>query len=887
MAEHYKFFDSIDGEDERSYTADEFAEYFRQVISSGILNGGTNLQVVCSGTDMDVQIKEGYAWLEGYLYKIDVEPLAFTLDAAHPTQDRIDRVVIRLDKRLEHRYVKAFILKGTPAGNPTVPAITRDENTYEISLAQVKVIGGKSFVAQSEITDERLNTIVCGLANSLVTADTTDIYNQFQDWYNSKTVQWQQEWNDWWVLHPDQYDNDWETWRANAEQRFENWFTNQQTEGFVMANEKGQPGGIPTLDADAKVPHEQLPALDFAPLNDDGVVEAKYLLGDYLKSYPVGQGVTTEKDKLYNIDGSGKLVPIDKTWAVTNVFPNRLNTDNAGATIGLSNGKFVYFRHSSSTSGSLRYLNYIYYELDTDEGIKIIYSGSVPVETEDYSSTERPRVGLFHNGSVIFVVYIRTVSSTYYAQMLTFTWNATNISYRSKVLDVPCTYSIRAILKTANDQCLLIAHHMYDYSTYISLVNISSSGSIQIQDNPFVNANKYFGQQLYMSDTFPLTIYLENSAGYLLYRPGSNDPDYQAGSGRTVILRCVKSSSSEISVNKSFVEDNALTTAIYGADNSIVVTIGSSEILIGYNGKIFRFVPTGVTLTFSSHNLGNNGLTGIFVNQGVKKGVWVTTSEIKIFDIVTPTSSSVDVQNIQTIKPFASLSGFSGQPSVGQSTFQYDDAKETLTFSDAKGTQIIIGKVYPLSDAVICKEDGKVAGQTCRCSLGSIKSYPIGNQSLQIGGIYYLRADTMQISPEPSGLQDFFLGRYLGNNTFRSIEKGSYKALQSFSFSNSQKTHFIYRVHVGFLASRGEIRARNNIISNNPYMTIFGRDIKELQRSYYHYYDYPVDYLTTGDLTVPNIFPPNAPLIRINGEYIEFFIAGSNNFSFAGILEVE
>jgi hypothetical protein len=108
VTEKFRFFDSVDGEDERYYTADEFAEYFRQLISSGIFNGGTNLQVTCTGTDMNVQINEGYAWLGGYLYKIDTEPLELALAAADSVLDRIDRVVIRLDKRLEHRYVKAF-----------------------------------------------------------------------------------------------------------------------------------------------------------------------------------------------------------------------------------------------------------------------------------------------------------------------------------------------------------------------------------------------------------------------------------------------------------------------------------------------------------------------------------------------------------------------------------------------------------------------------------------------------------------------------------------------------------------------------------------------------------------------------------------------------------
>ena len=188
MAERFRFFDSIDGEDERYYTADEFAEYFRQLISSGIFNGGENLQVNCSGKDMNIFINQGYAWLEGYLYKIDTEPLKLTLDAADPALDRIDRIVIRLDKRLENRYVKAFILKGEPAEEPTAPKLTRDQNIYEISLAQIRVIAGKSFIRETEVLDERFNEDVCGIVNSLIKIDTSHLIKAFegewQEWFS-------------------------------------------------------------------------------------------------------------------------------------------------------------------------------------------------------------------------------------------------------------------------------------------------------------------------------------------------------------------------------------------------------------------------------------------------------------------------------------------------------------------------------------------------------------------------------------------------------------------------------------------------------------------------------------------------------------------------------
>lgn len=193
MGEKYMFFDSIDGEDERSYTADEFAEYFKQFISNGILNGGDNLSVTADGDDMTIEIKPGYAWIEGYLYKIDTEPLKLTLDTADPILNRIDRIVIRLDKSLEKRYIKAFVLKGIPAESPVAPEITRNDNVYEISLARILVENGKSYISMDNIIDERFNKDLCGLVNSLIKIDTQHLIDRFEA---DKDI-WEDKWQAW------------------------------------------------------------------------------------------------------------------------------------------------------------------------------------------------------------------------------------------------------------------------------------------------------------------------------------------------------------------------------------------------------------------------------------------------------------------------------------------------------------------------------------------------------------------------------------------------------------------------------------------------------------------------------------------------------------------
>jgi hypothetical protein len=230
MPEKSGFFDST-VEDPREYTADEFAEYFRRVLTDGIFNGGTNLQVTADGTNMNVNIADGYAWIQGYMYKV-YDGHTLTLDTADPTLNRIDRIVLRLDKSLEKRSIEAVVLKGTPSATPTPPALTRNENIYEISLAQVEVIAGKSFIEGFQVTDERLDNNVCGLVNSLIQADTTEIFNQFQAWYNSKTTEFQQEWDDWFATATATFNADWSNWFTQTQNEWDTYFQSVQNEGY-------------------------------------------------------------------------------------------------------------------------------------------------------------------------------------------------------------------------------------------------------------------------------------------------------------------------------------------------------------------------------------------------------------------------------------------------------------------------------------------------------------------------------------------------------------------------------------------------------------------------------------------------------------------------------
>jgi len=195
MPEKSGFFDTT-ADDPREYPSREFAEYFARFIGNGVYSGGTKLKVSASGTDAKVSIAAGYAWINGYLYCVFDTPLTLQISAA-TNMDRIDRVVLRLNTSTPVRSIKAVVLQGAPASNPTPPALTRAGDIYDLSLAQVRVVANTSTVQPANITDERLDNTVCGLVTGLIQqVDTTNLYNDFQAWMQTKKSQFTQEWQD-------------------------------------------------------------------------------------------------------------------------------------------------------------------------------------------------------------------------------------------------------------------------------------------------------------------------------------------------------------------------------------------------------------------------------------------------------------------------------------------------------------------------------------------------------------------------------------------------------------------------------------------------------------------------------------------------------------------
>lgn len=188
------FFNSIEGD--RKYKAEDITRYFGALVKDGILsNPSTNLQVV-AGDGMNVVVKAGLMWINsGHLYWNNSD-LIIPLGNADGTMNRIDRIVVRWMNT--ERDIRAYAVSSTLASSPTAPAIQRDADYYEMCLGDVAVGKGTTQIIQANITDQRLSTVLCGVASATYNTIDTEAFNaQLQSWYESFTTNSQADFDSW------------------------------------------------------------------------------------------------------------------------------------------------------------------------------------------------------------------------------------------------------------------------------------------------------------------------------------------------------------------------------------------------------------------------------------------------------------------------------------------------------------------------------------------------------------------------------------------------------------------------------------------------------------------------------------------------------------------
>ncbi|WP_454053974.1 hypothetical protein [Clostridium sp. Marseille-Q7071] len=179
------FFNSVNGD--RRYKAQDFANYFSKVLTNGVFpNPSTNLQIY-SDNNMTVTVKQGGANINGYFYMLYADK-KLVIDVANPTSDRKDLIVLRWD--LLQRKIYLAIKKGTVE-------ITKNEEVYELALAEILVKKGTATITQGDIKDLRQDSSKCGLVDSLIKIDSETLFNQFTEGFKIKQESFEKQFFDW------------------------------------------------------------------------------------------------------------------------------------------------------------------------------------------------------------------------------------------------------------------------------------------------------------------------------------------------------------------------------------------------------------------------------------------------------------------------------------------------------------------------------------------------------------------------------------------------------------------------------------------------------------------------------------------------------------------
>ena len=187
MAISYGFYNSID--EDRLYDAIDFSLIFDGIINDGIFqNIGDAFQVLAS-SGMFISVGSGRAWLEGTWTYNDTSEI-LEVNASEVLFNRIDTVVIEVDKRQAHRMNSLKIISGIPAASPTPPTLESGSEVFQFPLADIYVSANVSSIYQSNITNRRGTTDLPFVTGILETVDVSSLLvqwqNEFDTWMSTK-----------------------------------------------------------------------------------------------------------------------------------------------------------------------------------------------------------------------------------------------------------------------------------------------------------------------------------------------------------------------------------------------------------------------------------------------------------------------------------------------------------------------------------------------------------------------------------------------------------------------------------------------------------------------------------------------------------------------------
>lgn len=173
------------------YVGAEYVMKWLHGRTSGVFGANGNAAVSALETPgMAVTVSDGVGWMsngngDGVVWwndheAVNTSKLQLSIDAADGVLNRIDRIIVEWKTTNYVDLPEIKVLKGSVSSAAKAPGLTNNSTVRQISLAKITVNAGVTAITASMITDERLDTSVCGLVTDWVSIDTSMMHSQFE-----------------------------------------------------------------------------------------------------------------------------------------------------------------------------------------------------------------------------------------------------------------------------------------------------------------------------------------------------------------------------------------------------------------------------------------------------------------------------------------------------------------------------------------------------------------------------------------------------------------------------------------------------------------------------------------------------------------------------------
>lgn len=180
------FFNSLNHD--RVYDADDINSVFDGIITDGVFGNIGKRFVVTPGSGMSVNVGTGKARFHQIFVENDAN-LVLQIPQSDVLLNRIDAVVIRVDRTMSGRTGNIVVVKGMPSQNPIAPTLSNDNQIWDMPIAYINIKANVNKVNSSDI-----QYLVGRNTTPLITApmQTVNVESyvgkmegQFSDWFSN------------------------------------------------------------------------------------------------------------------------------------------------------------------------------------------------------------------------------------------------------------------------------------------------------------------------------------------------------------------------------------------------------------------------------------------------------------------------------------------------------------------------------------------------------------------------------------------------------------------------------------------------------------------------------------------------------------------------------